>query len=71
LNQQNRIANGIRNGSLSAGQAAHLDGREQHINQQIHADRSANGGKLTGAEKAQINHEQNKTSRAMYRVKHK
>jgi hypothetical protein len=71
LNQQNRIANGIRNGSLSAGQAAHLEGREQHINQQVHADRSANGGKLTGAEKAKINHEQNKTSHAIYRDKHK
>ncbi len=71
LNQQNRIANGMRNGTLSAGQAAHLEGHEQHINQQIHADRSANGGKLTGAEKGHINHEQNKTSHAIYRDKHK
>jgi len=70
LNQQDRIANGIRNGSLSAGQAAHLEGREQHINQQIHADRAANGGKLTGAEKTQINHEQNGASHAIYRDKH-
>ena len=71
LNQQNRIANGIRSGKLSAGQAAHSEGHEQHINQQIHADRSANGGKLTGVEKGQINHEQNKTSHAIYRDKHK
>ena len=71
LNQQDRIANGIRNGSLSAGRAAHLEGHEQHINHQINADRSANGGKLTGPEKAQINHEQNRTSRAIYRDKHK
>ncbi len=71
LNQQNRIANGVRKGSLSPGQASHLEGREQHINQQIRADRSANGGKLTGAEKARINHEQNKTSHAIYRAKHK
>jgi len=70
LNQQKRIANGIRKGTMSPGQAAHVEKREQHINQQIRADRAANGGKLTGAEKAKINHEQNKTSRAIYRDKH-
>jgi hypothetical protein len=70
-NQQQRIASGIRNGSLSAGQASHLEGREQHINHQIHADRAANGGKLTGPEKGQINREQNRTSGAIYRDKHK
>lgn len=69
--QQQRIANGIRSGNLSAGQASHLEGRAQGINRQIHADRAANGGKLTGAEKGQINHEQNHTSRAIYRDKHK
>jgi hypothetical protein len=70
-NQQQRIANGIRSGKLSAGQASHLEGREQGINRQIHADRAANGGKLTGAEKGQINREQNHTSGAIYRDKHK
>lgn len=70
LNQQDRIANGIRNGSLTAGEASRVEGREQHINKQIHTDRAANGGKLTGTEKAQINHEQNRTSRTIYRDKH-
>src|SRR5579862_681123 len=69
-NQQDRIANGIRNGSMSAGEAARTENREQGINEQIHADRSANGGKLTGQEHAQINREQNGASRQIYRQKH-
>ncbi len=69
-NQQDRIAQGIRSGSLTAGQTAHLENREQGINQQVRADRQANGGKLTGAEKTQINQQQNHASRAIYRAKH-
>lgn len=69
-NQQDRVANGIRNGSMSAGEAARTENREQGINQQVHADRTANGGKLTGQEKGQINREQNGASRQIYRQKH-
>jgi len=69
-NQQDRIANGIRNGSMTPGEAARAENREQGINQQIHADRAANGGKLTPQEKTQINHEQNGASRQIYREKH-
>ncbi len=68
--QQDRIANGIRNGSMTAGQAARDENREQGINEQIHADRQGNGGKLTAQEKGQINREQNRTSRTIYRQKH-
>ncbi len=69
-NQQDRIANGIRNGSMTAGEAARTENHEQGINQQVHADRSANGGKLTGQEHRQINREQNGASRQIYRRKH-
>jgi hypothetical protein len=69
-NQQDRIANGIRNGSMSAGETARTENREQGINEQIHADRSANGGKLNAQQHAQINHEQNGASRQIYRQKH-
>ena len=69
-NQQDRIANGIRNGSMSAGEVARSENREQGINQQIRADRAANGGRLTGHEKRQINREQNGASRQIYREKH-
>ena len=69
-NQQDRIANGIRNGSMTAGETARTENREQGINQQIRADRQANGGKLTGSERAQINRQQNGASRQIYRQKH-
>jgi hypothetical protein len=69
-NQQDRIAQGVRSGSLKAGQTAKLENREQGINQKIAADRQANGGKLTGQQKQQINKAQNKASRKIYRAKH-
>src|ERR1700678_2226453 len=50
-NQQDRIAQGVRSGSLKAGQTAKVENREQGINQRIAADRQANGGTLTGQEK--------------------
>jgi hypothetical protein len=69
--QQDRIAQGIRSGSLNPNEASHLEGREQHINHQIAADRAANGGRLNGAQKAQINHAQNRASNKIYSDKHK
>ena len=68
--QQDRIAQGVRSGSLKAGQTARLENREQGINQQDAADRKANGGKLTGQDKRQINHSQNVASRKIYKAKH-
>ena len=70
-NQQDRIAQGVRNGSLNAGQTARLEGQEAKINQQVRTDRAANGGKLTAAEKKQVNKEQNVESRRIYNNKHK
>jgi hypothetical protein len=69
-NQQDRIAQGIASGKLKAGQTARLEQRESGINHEVAADRSANGGKLTGAEKTQINHKQNVASNKIYKAKH-
>jgi hypothetical protein len=69
-NQQDRIAQGVRSGSLKAGQTARLENREQGINQKIAADRQADGGKLTGQQKQQINRSQNRASRQIYKAKH-
>jgi hypothetical protein len=69
-NQQDRIANGIKNGSMTAGEAARAENHEQNINKQVAADRAANGGKLTAQERKQINHEQNGASRQIYKEKH-
>lgn len=69
-NQQDRIANGIQSGKMSAGEAAKDEGNEQKINKQVNADRKANGGKLTPAEKKQVNKEQNKESKQIHNQKH-
>ena len=69
-NQQDRIANGVRNGSMNPNQASHVEQREQNINHSVAADRAANGGKLTPQEKQNINKRQNSTSRQIYNDKH-
>src|SRR5882724_6208848 len=69
-NQQDRIAQGIKSGQLTAGEAAHLENNERKINQEVKADRAANGGKLTAQEKAQVNRQQNRESHQIYRDKH-
>ena len=69
-NQQARIANGVHNGTLSPGETAHLEHHEQNINHQVAAERQANGGKLTPAEKRNVNQEQNAASRQIYNAKH-
>jgi hypothetical protein len=69
-NQQDRIAQGVKSGQLTAGETARLETKEARVNKEIRTDRAANGGKLTGAEKAQVNHQQNKMSRAIYKDKH-
>src|SRR6185437_924702 len=69
-NQQERIAQGIKSGQMTAGEASHMEGHEAAVNHEIHNDRAANGGKLTGQERAQVNRQQNHNSRAVYRKKH-
>jgi hypothetical protein len=69
-NQQDRVAQGIKSGQLTAGETAKLENQQKGINQQVAADRKANGGTLTAAEKAQVNHQQNQASRNIYNKKH-
>src|ERR1700674_2023089 len=69
-NQQDRIAQGIKSGQLTAGETAKLENQQNGINQQVSADRRANGGKLTTGEKKQINGEQNAASKNIYNNKH-
>jgi hypothetical protein len=69
-NQQDRIANGVKSGQLTAGETANLETKEAAINGETRADRAANGGKLTSAEKTQINQQQNQLSKQIYNDKH-
>jgi hypothetical protein len=69
-NQDQRIANGLRSGQMTSGEAARAERTQSKIDRQVHNDRAANGGKLTGQEKQQINGEQNAASRQIYNEKH-
>src|SRR5216684_4972097 len=69
-NQQDRIANGVQSGQLTAGETANLEKKEAPIKKETAADRAANGGKLTGAEKKQVNRQQNQVSKQIYADKH-
>ncbi len=69
-NQDQRISNGLRSGQMTSGEAARAEHTQSHIDQQVHNDREANGGKLTGQERQQVNGEQNAASRQIYNEKH-
>ena len=69
-NQQDRIAQGVKSGQLTAGETARLENREARLNKETRTDRAANGGKLTSAEKQQVNRQQNRMSRTIYKDKH-
>jgi hypothetical protein len=69
-NQQDRIANGEKNGTMTPGQAAHVEKQEQHIENQEKRDMAAHNGHLTKSEQRQLNREQNRTSKEIYKDKH-
>ena len=69
-NQQQRIANGSRNGNLTAGETARADQRQANIDRQVQSDRNANGGALNQQQRQQVNREQNGASRQIERESH-
>jgi len=69
-NQQDRIANGVRSGQLTAGETAKLENKQQGVNRTVAGMRQANGGKLTAADKTAVNKQQNKASKQIYAKKH-
>ena len=69
-NQQDRIAQGVKSGQLTAGETSSLEKKEAAINQEVRTDRSLNGGKLTAGEKKIVNQQQNRMSNQVYKDKH-
>jgi Ni/Co efflux regulator RcnB len=69
-NQQDRIAQGVKSGQLTAGETAHLENKESAVNKEVRAERTLNGGKLTPAERTQVNRQQNRLSKQIYTDKH-
>ena len=69
-NQQNRIANGIKNGQLKPGQAARLERGEQRLQNNEKKDMAKDNGHLTKQDQKQLNHEANNMSKRIYKDKH-
>lgn len=69
-NQQERVGNGVENGSLTAGETSHIEKQETHLNKEEHTMRADDNGKLTAADRAKLNSQQNHLSSEIYRDKH-
>ncbi|MFZ1918333.1 MAG: hypothetical protein WAU58_12215 [Terriglobales bacterium] len=69
-NQQQRIANGVKSGKLSAQQTSNLEKREASVQNREQKDMAAHNGHLTKAEQKGINRQQNRISKSIYKDKH-
>ena len=69
-NQQDRIANGIDDGQLTAGETKNLETKEAGINKEEHTMRADDNGHLTAADRATLNRQQNRVSNQIYDDKH-
>ncbi len=69
-NQQNRIANGVKNGKLTPGQTARLERGEQRLQNNEKRDMAKDNGHLTKQDQRQLNREANHMSNRIYKDKH-
>lgn len=69
-NQQQRIGNGVENGSLTAGETSHIEKQESNLNKEEHVMRAEDNGKLTAADRAKLNNQENRLSKEIYNQKH-
>ena len=70
-NQQQRVAQGMRNGQMNARQAARTENREQRINRSVVANRQANGGRMSQPQRQQVNRQQNHANRQIAHERHR
>jgi hypothetical protein len=68
--QQNRIANGVKNGRLTPTQTAHLERGEQRLQKNEKKDMAKDNGHLTKKDQHQLNHEANHLSKRINKDKH-
>jgi len=68
--QQEQIAHGLRNGTLTPGEARQLESQEGALRRQEDAEVRANGGSLTGQEYRQLNHEEDSLSHEIHQDTH-
>lgn len=70
-NQQDRIANGVKNGTLTPSQTSHLEHQEAGINREERGMRAQDNGKLTAQDRRTLRQQQNQESRRIARDKAK
>jgi hypothetical protein len=70
VHQQQRIHNGVRQGTINKREFRHLEGREAALNAARRHDLRTNNGHLTTQERRQLNHRENRISRSIYRDRH-
>jgi len=68
-NQQQRIGNGVKNGTLNSKQTANLENRETSVQNREKADMAKNNGHLTKGEQKGINRQQNRISKSITKDK--
>jgi hypothetical protein len=69
-NQQDRIAQGVKSGRLTAGETARLEHQQAGINKEERGMRAQDNGHLTNADRKTLHQQQNQESRRIYRDKH-
>jgi hypothetical protein len=68
VNQQTRIDNGVRNGSLTNKETARLERGQSRVDRR--EARAGANGRINGAEQRGIQHAENRQSRHIYQEKH-
>jgi hypothetical protein len=69
-NQQQRIQNGIEQGTVTPGEARRLEHSEGRIQQQEAVDMAKHNGHLTKPEQRQLNREENHVSARIHHARH-
>lgn len=69
-NQQDRIAQGVQSGQLTAGETKNLETKETGLNKEERTMRSEDDGHLTAADRSKLNNQQNRLSNNIYDDKH-
>lgn len=70
VNQQDRIANGVQNGGLTAHETANLETKEANLTKEKQQMKSENGGHLSSADQHALHQQQDKLSKQIYKQKH-
>lgn len=69
-NQQDRVAQGVKSGHLTAGETSRLEHQEKGINQEERGMRAEDNGHLSAQDRHTLARQQDQESRRIYRDKH-